>query len=68
MGKCYRNYKEKNLDNFDESKIYEKNASSFEKIQDHKNIFEYKNLIEIKTDAFFVKFNKNKGLSIFLLA
>ena len=66
MGKCYRNYKEKNLDNFDESKIYEKNASSFEKIQDHKNIFEYKNLIEIKTDAFFVKFNKNKGLSIFL--
>ncbi len=57
--------KKKNLDNFDESKIYEKNASSFEKIQDHKNIFEYKNLIEIKTDAFFVKFNKNKGLSIF---
>lgn len=57
--------KKKNLDDFDVSKIYEKNASSFEKIQQHKNIFEYKNFIEVKTDAFFVKFNKNKGLSIF---
>ena len=57
--------KKKNLDDFDASKIYEKNASSFEKIQQHKNIFEYKNFIEVKTDAFFVKFNKNKGLSIF---
>ena len=31
----------------------------------HKYIKENKNFIEIKTDNFFIKLNKNKGLSIF---
>jgi len=57
--------KKKNLDNLNESKIYENKALSNEQIQLHKNIVENKDFIEIKTDGFFVKFNKNKGLSIF---
>ena len=41
-----------------------KKVSSLKETQ-HKYLKENKNFIEIKTDNFFIKLNKNKGLSIF---
>lgn len=65
----WKNVKEiiskKNLESSQDSQSYEKKSLSSEQIQEHKNIVENKNFIEIKTDDFFIKLNKNKGLSIF---
>lgn len=57
--------KQKNLQTSQDSQAYEKKRLSSKQIQNHKNIIENKNFIEIKTDDFFIKLNKNKGLSIF---
>ena len=57
--------KQKNLQISQDSQTYEKKRLSSKQIQNHKNIIENKNFIEIKTDDFFIKLNKNKGLSIF---
>lgn len=55
---------QKNIKIVDEIPRHEKNVLSSKETQ-HKYIKENKNFIEIKTDNFFLKLNKNKGLSIF---
>lgn len=57
--------KHKNIQVQKDDQSYEKKSLSDEQIQQHKNLKENKNFIEIKTDNFFIKLNKNKGLSIF---